>query len=89
MLERDLTLVNKRGLHARAAAALVKVATRFRADVRVRLDGREADGRNIMSVMMLAASCGTTIRIVVEGEDEAAALEELDALVADRFGEEE
>ena len=89
MLERDLTLINKRGLHARAAAALVKVATRFQADVRICLDGREADGRNIMSVMMLAASCGTTIRIVVEGEDEAAALEELDALVADRFGEEE
>lgn len=87
MQERDLTLINKRGLHARAAAQLVKVATDFRADVRVGLDGREADGKNIMSVMMLAASCGTVITITVEGEDEPEAMEALAALVADRFGE--
>lgn len=89
MLERDLTLINKRGLHARAAVQLVKVAEHFAAHVRVGLDGREADGKNIMSVMMLAASFGTTVRITVEGEDEADAMAAIAALVADRFGEDE
>lgn len=89
MLERDLTLINKRGLHARAAAQLVRVAAEFASDVRVSLDGREADGKNIMSVMMLAASCGTTITVTAEGADEDAAMEALAALVADRFSEDE
>lgn len=87
MLEQDLDIVNKLGLHARAAAQLVKVSGAFAAEVRVSKDGREADGKSIMSVMLLAAACGSRIHVVTEGPDEAEAMAALEALVADRFGE--
>ena len=87
MPERSLSIVNKLGLHARAASKFVTTASRFAADVRVSKDGREVSGKSIMGVMMLAAARGSRIHVSAEGEDAEAALDALDALVADRFGE--
>ncbi len=87
-MEREVEIVNKLGLHARAAAKLVTLASKFAADVRVRKDGREVSGKSIMGVMMLAAAMGSRITLIADGEDAAQALDELAALIADRFGEE-
>ncbi|MDT0498390.1 HPr family phosphocarrier protein [Algiphilus sp. W345] len=86
-VERTVEIVNRLGLHARAAAKLVTTASGFEADVRVRKDGREVSGKSIMGVMMLAAARGSRITLVADGEDAGAAVEALVALVADRFGE--
>lgn len=88
-MERTVLIVNKLGLHARAAARLVTLASKFECDVRVRKDGREVSGKSIMGVMMLAAAKGTEITLIAEGQDAAQALDELARLVADRFGEDE
>lgn len=87
-MERTVSIINRLGLHARAAAKLVTLASTFNCDVRVRKDAREVSGKSIMGVMMLAAAQGSQITLVAEGEDEQHALEELAGLVADRFGEE-
>jgi phosphocarrier protein HPr len=87
-LERTVTIVNRLGLHARAAAKLVTLAGKFACDIRVRKDGREVSGKSIMGVMMLAAAKGSRITIVAAGSDAAQALDELAALVANRFDEE-
>jgi phosphocarrier protein HPr len=87
-VERTVEIVNRLGLHARAAAKLVTLASKFAADVRIRKDGREVSGKSIMGVMMLAAAKGSQITLVAQGEDAAQALEELAGLVADRFDEE-
>jgi phosphocarrier protein len=87
-MERTVEIVNRLGLHARAAAKLVTLASKFAADVRVRKDEREVSGKSIMGVMMLAAAQGSRITLITEGEDEVTALDELTALIADRFGEE-
>jgi phosphocarrier protein len=87
--ERELTIVNRLGLHARAAAQFVRVAGSFGCEVRIRHGEREADGKSIMGVMMLAASVGSRVTVCTEGEDEDEALEALACLVADRFGEED
>lgn len=87
-MERTVDIVNRLGLHARAAAKLVTLAGKFSSEVRVRKDDREVSGKSIMGVMMLAAGQGSRITLIVEGEDEQQALEELCGLVADRFGEE-
>ena len=87
-MERTVDIVNRLGLHARAAAKLVTLATKFQAEIRVRKDSREVSGKSIMGVMMLAAAQGSQITLIAEGEDAAQALEEMAELVADRFGEE-
>lgn len=87
-MERTVSIVNKLGLHARAAAKLVTTATGFNADIKVRKDGKEVSGKSIMGVMMLAAAKGTQITLVAEGDDAAEALDELEQLIANRFGEE-
>lgn len=84
---RDLDIVNKRGLHARAAARFVKEAARYKAAIRVSKDGTEVSGRSIVGLMMLAAAQGSAIHVVAEGPDAAEALEALAALVARRFDE--
>jgi phosphocarrier protein HPr len=86
-VEKTVTIVNKLGLHARAAAKFVTLASKFEADIRVRKESREVSGKSIMGVMMLAAANGSTITLIAEGSDEQQALAELEALVADRFGE--
>lgn len=82
-----LTIVNRLGLHARAAAKFVQTAGRFEAAVTVRRDGKEVNGKSIMGVMMLAAAQGAEIDVETAGGDAEAALAALAELVADRFGE--
>ena len=82
-----VTIVNKRGLHARASAKFVQCAERFSARVTVERDGISVVGTSIMGLMMLAAAPGTTIKISAEGVDAGPALAALTALVADGFGE--
>lgn len=86
-MERTVTIVNLLGLHARAAARLVTLASKFAAEVRIRKDGREVSGKSIMGVMMLAAAKNTQITLIAEGEDATQALDEMERLIADRFGE--
>jgi phosphocarrier protein len=85
---RYVTVVNELGMHARAAAKFVHLATRFRADVRVGRQGREMDGKSIMGILLLAAACGSVITISAEGIDEGEAIGALAALVESGFGEE-
>ncbi len=82
-------IVNKRGLHARASAKFVKLASTFDAEVRVSKDGSTVDARSIMGLMMLAAGPGCCIEIEAEGPEAAPALEALAALVSARFDEDE
>jgi phosphocarrier protein HPr len=83
-----VTVVNQLGMHARAAAKFVHLATRFAADVRVARDAREMDGKSIMGILLLAAARGSTITISAHGTDERDAVSALTALVASGFGEE-
>ncbi len=84
---RTLTIVNEKGLHARASARLVEVVESFDADAEVRRDGMSASGDSIMGLLMLAASKGTTIEVETRGPEAADLAEALTVLVADRFGE--
>ena len=84
----DVTIVNRLGLHARAAAKFVHVATRFHSQIRVSHDGRVMDGKSIMGILLLAAARGTTITIIGEGPDEQEALSALCQLIDSGFGEE-
>lgn len=84
---RTLTIVNEKGLHARASARLVEVVESFDAQAEVRRDGLSASGDSIMGLLMLAASKGTTIEVETRGPEAAELAEALTALVADRFGE--
>ncbi len=87
MAERSVTIVNKLGVHARPAAEIVKLAARFKSSITIIRDDMEVNGKSIMGVMMLAAECGATVLLRVEGEDADAALDALAALVANGFGE--
>ncbi|MBR9827215.1 MAG: HPr family phosphocarrier protein [Oceanospirillales bacterium] len=89
MIEKQLTIINKLGLHARAAAKLVTTASQFQADIRITREDREIDGKSIMSVMMLAANKGTKIQLSAHGEDELDALNALETLINNRFDEPE
>jgi phosphocarrier protein len=88
MTAQAVTVVNQLGMHARAAAKFVHVATRFEARVRVARDGREMDGKSIMGILLLAAAHGSTITISADGADEQDAVRALVALVESGFGEE-
>lgn len=83
----DVAIINKLGLHARAAAKLVSLASGFKSEVTVSRNGQEVNAKSIMGVMMLAAAKGTPLRICAHGEDEASAIEALTRLVRNRFGE--
>lgn len=87
MVERSVQIVNAQGLHARPAAELVKLASRFASEITVARDDLEVNGKSIMGVMMLAAECGSIIVMRANGPDADQALEALAALVASRFGE--
>jgi phosphocarrier protein HPr len=87
MQKRDIEIVNKLGLHARASAKLTQTATRFKCEVNLERNGRRVNAKSIMGVMMLAAGKGTTIQMETEGEDEAEAMIALVALIEDKFGE--
>jgi len=83
----DVEIVNKLGLHARAAAKLVSLASTFDCEVELEKDDRRVNGKSIMGVMMLAASQGTTVRMITDGPDEIEAMQQLTDLIVDCFGE--
>jgi phosphocarrier protein HPr len=87
MTSQAVTVVNQLGMHARAAAKFVHLATRYEARVRVARDRREMDGKSIMGILLLAAARGSTITISADGTDEHAAVAALVALVRSGFGE--
>lgn len=87
MTSRAVVVNNQLGLHARAAAKFVHMATRYESQIRVGRESRVMDGKSIMGILLLAAARGTTITISAEGPDEAAAVEALCGLVASGFGE--
>lgn len=89
MPTRQITLVNKLGLHARAAAKLVSTAGRYVADIKLRKDNRTVNAKSIMGVMMLAAGKGSTLDVLAEGKDADAALDAIEQLVNNRFDEAE
>jgi len=84
---KEIGIINKLGLHARAAAKLVQTASAFTSDISVQLNQKKVNGKSIMGIMMLAASKGTKIEIIASGKDEDAAMTALEALIQDRFGE--
>ena len=86
MRQASVTIVNRLGLHARPAAELVKVSSRFRSRITLSMDEVEVDGKSIMGVMMLAAEEGSTIRVRAQGPDELDAVEALRELVEGKFG---
>ena len=87
MLQREVEIINKLGLHARASAKLTQVAGGFKASVWLGRNGRRVNAKSIMGVMMLAAAKGSRIVIETDGPDEAEALQALQLLIADCFGE--
>ena len=87
MQSKQFKIVNKLGLHARAAAQLVQTANRFKADVTVEKDELEVNGKSIMGLLMLAAPQGSSVQVTVAGEDADAALETIGKLINDGFGE--
>jgi phosphocarrier protein len=89
MLNRELKLVNRLGLHARPSAQIVNLASRFRCSVALICNDRRADARQILAVMLLAASMGATIKIEANGPDEADAVAAITQLINSRFGETE
>jgi len=88
-LTRTITICNKLGLHARAAARFVQLASRFESEIRLTRGSREANGKSIMGVMMLAAGKGTELALIIEGNDAEEAMAELVGMVENRFGESE
>jgi phosphocarrier protein HPr len=88
MLSRSVTVTNQLGLHARAAARFVHLATRYESQIRVTRDAKVMDGKSIMGILLLAAARGTPLTISAEGPDEAEAVEALCRLVESGFGEE-
>lgn len=85
----ELSIINKRGLHARASAKFVQTVERFDARVCVARNGEEVCGTSIMGLMMLAASTGTSVTVSAEGPQAEAVMEALSSLVSNRFGEDE
>ena len=87
MLQREVEIVNKLGLHARASAKLTQLAAKFDSDVQVTRNGRKVNAKSIMGVMMLAAGKGAKVTLETSGPDEAEAMEAIVALIGDCFGE--
>jgi phosphocarrier protein HPr len=87
VIEREATIVNQEGIHARPAARIVRLASNFTADIELAKDGVGVNGKSIMGVMMLAAECGSSITIRADGPDAEAAVAALADLVASGFGE--
>ncbi|HWM95290.1 MAG TPA: HPr family phosphocarrier protein [Thermoanaerobaculia bacterium] len=88
MIERETEIVNKLGLHARAAAKLVHTAGRFQSRVTVAKDGEEVDAKSILGIMMMAAAKGSKVTIRCDGQDEEAAMQAVTGLISNRFDEE-
>jgi phosphocarrier protein len=89
MIKHEITIINKLGLHARAAAKFVSLASNFESDIELECGDKIVNGKSILGVMMLAASRGTNITLIVSGNDENEAVQQLTSLVEDRFGEDD
>ena len=89
MIEKKITITNKLGLHARAAAKLVTLASSFKSNIELKTSCKTANGKSIMSVMMLAAAQGTELTFVIDGPDEREACSALEVLITHRFDENE
>ena len=89
MIQRRIKIVNEKGLHARASAKFVETVEGFDATARVTRDGMTVSGDSIMGLLMLAASRGTTVDIETSGPDAEALADAIEALIADRFGEDD
>ena len=89
MVNKEITIINKLGLHARAAAKFVTMASVFESDIQLAKGDRVVNGKSIMGVMMLAAAKGSQLEIIADGKDEAEAVVMLAELVGKRFGEDE
>ncbi|MDJ0879847.1 MAG: HPr family phosphocarrier protein [Halieaceae bacterium] len=87
MLRQKITIINKLGLHARAAAKFVSCASAFSSTIQVGHDDKMVDGKSIMSIMMLAAGKGTELELTIEGQDEREALDAITQLIENRFDE--
>ena len=87
MIERDIEIKNKLGLHARAAAKLVHAAAHFKSDVKVSKGDEEVDGKSILGILLLAAGRGTTIKVRTSGTDEREALDAIEKLIDAKFDE--
>lgn len=88
MQTRKFTIVNRLGLHARAAALLVKMAGRFSAEITIKKEDMEVNGKSIMGILLLAAPKGSDIHLLIEGADEELAMQQLAELIEGGFGEE-
>ena len=89
MISKDLTIINKLGLHARAAAKLVSLASNYQSEIAIEKEGKTINGKSIMGVMMLAASQNSVITITITGDDEDNAMNSIENLINNYFDEEE
>ena len=89
MISKDLTVANKLGLHARAAAKLVALASNFASEITIQKEGRKINGKSIMGVMMLAASQHSVVNVVIDGDDEEQAMTQIENLFNNLFDEDE
>jgi phosphotransferase system HPr (HPr) family protein len=89
MQEKEVTIINKLGLHARAAAKLVNIATKYNCQIEIEKDGQRVNGKSIMGVMMLAASQGSNILLLAEGDDATQSLDDMEKLINNYFDEDE
>ncbi|MCK4657641.1 MAG: HPr family phosphocarrier protein [candidate division Zixibacteria bacterium] len=87
MIEKEITVINKLGLHARPAAQLVKTISRFKSEVSIKRDSLTVNAKSIMGVMMLAAELGAVLKFQIEGEDERQAMDAIEKVFQDKFGE--
>jgi phosphocarrier protein len=86
-IEKEITIINRLGLHARPAAMFVRIASRYRSEVWVEKEGEKINGKSIMGLMMLAAGQGSKLTILCEGPDADKVIEELEALIQQKFNE--
>lgn len=89
MIKKKIEIVNRLGLHARAAMKLVNLASRYQSNILIRYNNREVDAKSIMNVMVLAASYGKTIELITFGNDEKEAMHAIEKLIKNKFGESE
>lgn len=87
-MEKEVVILNKTGLHARPAAMFVKEASKFKSEIKVEKDGRQANAKSIISILSCGLEHGTKIKLIANGEDEAEALDALAKLIESKFGEE-
>jgi phosphocarrier protein len=87
VVSKELLIVNRLGLHARAAAQLVKIANQFASEITIQKEAEEVNAKSIMGILMLAAACGSRILVTIDGEDAEIAMNTIEELVNDGFGE--